>query len=230
MTVTEMAGMGGRARAAKYTREQLREFGRNAGRPRKLDGTARRRLKAVLAAGKSQAEYAAELGLSVRTIGRAVARMACDWRPHRQDLRHHAGRHRLERRHVHDYDVAQGPLFGPAAFPCNPGRKTAGPALSPRRGLESEPCATRPGPFEARRKDHMSSSTSAWCKRARAVLVLCAATAIASSAQTFSTLVFFDGTNGSNPRFASLVRARTAVCTEPRRMAATALLGGTGRG
>ena len=38
MTVVEMASMGGRARAAKYSREQLREFAKNAGRPAKLDG------------------------------------------------------------------------------------------------------------------------------------------------------------------------------------------------
>jgi hypothetical protein len=37
MTVAEMARMGGRARAAKYTREQLAEFSRNAGRPAKLE-------------------------------------------------------------------------------------------------------------------------------------------------------------------------------------------------
>lgn len=32
MTVAEMASKGGRARAAKYTREQLRGFAKNAGR------------------------------------------------------------------------------------------------------------------------------------------------------------------------------------------------------
>jgi hypothetical protein len=47
MTVTDMARMGGRARAAKYTREQLAEFSKNAGRPVKLDGRARRKLKAA---------------------------------------------------------------------------------------------------------------------------------------------------------------------------------------
>ena len=75
MTVTEMARMGGRARAAKYSREQLREFAKGAGRPARLDGRARRKLKALLAVGRSQAECAAELGVSTRTVGRAVARM-----------------------------------------------------------------------------------------------------------------------------------------------------------
>jgi hypothetical protein len=75
MTVTEMARMGGRARAAKYSREQLAKFSRNAGRPSKLDGRARRKLRQLLAAGMTQTECAAELGVSLRTIGRAVARM-----------------------------------------------------------------------------------------------------------------------------------------------------------
>ena len=75
MTVAEMASMGGRARAAKYSSKQLRQFAKNAGRPVKLDGRARRRLKQLLATGKSQAECAVELGVSTRTVGRAVARM-----------------------------------------------------------------------------------------------------------------------------------------------------------
>jgi hypothetical protein len=74
MTVAEMARMGGRARAAKYTREQLAEFSKNAGRPPKLDGRARRKLRALLAAGKTQAECAVELGVSVRTVGRVTAK------------------------------------------------------------------------------------------------------------------------------------------------------------
>src|SRR6266700_4668921 len=75
MTVAEMASMGGRARAAKYTHEEISEFAKDAGRPVKLDGRARRRLKQLLAAGRSQAECALELGVSTRTIGRAVAEM-----------------------------------------------------------------------------------------------------------------------------------------------------------
>lgn len=75
VTVTEMARIAGRARAAKYTREQLAEFSKNAGRPASLDGKAKRKLRALLAAGKNQAECAAALGVSIRTVGRVVARM-----------------------------------------------------------------------------------------------------------------------------------------------------------
>ena len=39
---------------------------------------------------------------------------------------------------------------------------------------------------------------SSW-KTAGAVFLVCAATAIASPAQTFATLVNFDGTDGANP-------------------------------
>ena len=78
MTVVEMASMGGRARAAKYSHEEISQFAKNAGRPVKLDGGARRKLKQLLATGMSQAECAAELGVSTRTIGRAVARMRAD--------------------------------------------------------------------------------------------------------------------------------------------------------
>jgi len=75
MTVAEMASMGGRARAARYTREQLREFARDAGRPAKLDRKGLATLKRLLPTGTTQAECAAILGVSIRTIGRAVARM-----------------------------------------------------------------------------------------------------------------------------------------------------------
>jgi hypothetical protein len=75
MTVVEMASMGGRARAAKYSHEEISEFAKDAGRPAKLDGRARRRLRQLLATGRSQAQCALELGVSTRTIGRAVARM-----------------------------------------------------------------------------------------------------------------------------------------------------------
>ena len=67
--------MGGRARANAYSKAQLRVWGKQGGRPGKLDHKARARLGKLFASGKSQAECAAILGVSVRTIGRAVAWM-----------------------------------------------------------------------------------------------------------------------------------------------------------
>jgi len=73
MTVTEMARMGGIARAKAHSKAELRKWGRRGGHPAKLGGKGLGRLKRLLATGGSQAECAAVLGVSVPTIGRAVA-------------------------------------------------------------------------------------------------------------------------------------------------------------
>ena len=75
MTVAEMARMGGLARAKGYSKTQLRKWCKEGGRPASLDRKDLARLEALLHRGKSQAECAAELSVSIRTIGRAVARM-----------------------------------------------------------------------------------------------------------------------------------------------------------
>jgi uncharacterized repeat protein (TIGR03803 family) len=49
------------------------------------------------------------------------------------------------------------------------------------------------------------SRLSAW-KKASAVILLCAATAIAAHGQIFNTLVSFNGSDGGNPAFVSLVQ------------------------
>jgi uncharacterized repeat protein (TIGR03803 family) len=49
------------------------------------------------------------------------------------------------------------------------------------------------------------SKLTAW-KMTRAVFVLCAATAIAVRAQTFTSLVSFDGLDGANPYYGSLIQ------------------------
>ena len=79
LTVREMASMGGRARAKAHSRAEIRRWGKRGGRPVLLDRKALARLQKLLSAGKSQAECAAILGVSVRTIGRVVARMKA-WR------------------------------------------------------------------------------------------------------------------------------------------------------
>jgi hypothetical protein len=75
LTVREMASMGGRARAKAYNKAQLRVWGEQGGRPVALERKALARLQKLLSAGKSQAECATILGVSVRTIGRIVARI-----------------------------------------------------------------------------------------------------------------------------------------------------------
>ncbi len=75
LTVREMASMGGRARAKAYSKAQLRTWGEQGGRPGKLDRKALARLQKLLSAGKSQTECAAILGVSLRTVGRVVARI-----------------------------------------------------------------------------------------------------------------------------------------------------------
>ena len=80
LTVREMASMGGRARAKAYSKAQLRAWGKQGGRPASFHGKAIVRLQWLLRAGKSQAECATILGVSVRTIGRVVARMKADSR------------------------------------------------------------------------------------------------------------------------------------------------------
>ena len=75
LTVREMASMGGRARAKAYSKAQLRTWGKKGGRPASFGGKAIARLRKLLKAGKSQTECATILGVSVRTIGRVVARI-----------------------------------------------------------------------------------------------------------------------------------------------------------
>jgi len=75
MTVNEMARMGGVARAKVHSKAELRKWGTRGGRPARLGGKAVARLMRMLAQGRSQAECARVFGVSVRTIGRAVARM-----------------------------------------------------------------------------------------------------------------------------------------------------------
>jgi hypothetical protein len=65
--------LGGLARAKAYSKAQLRAWGKQGGRPVSLDRKALAKLERLLGAGKGQAQCAKPLGLSVRTIGRAVA-------------------------------------------------------------------------------------------------------------------------------------------------------------
>jgi hypothetical protein len=74
-TASDMGRKGGRSRAERFTKRQIVEWGKQGGRPAKLDGKALKRLRELLAKGKSQGECAEALGVSTRTIGRFVARL-----------------------------------------------------------------------------------------------------------------------------------------------------------
>jgi DNA-binding NarL/FixJ family response regulator len=75
MTVIEMARLGGLARAKAYTKAQLRAFAKNAGRkPWKLTPTRERSILAHVAKGWTHPRIAAKFQVSLRTIGRVVAR------------------------------------------------------------------------------------------------------------------------------------------------------------
>ena len=73
-----MARMGGLARAKAHSKMQLRTWGKEGGRPVLMDRKALARLETLLRKGKSQAECANALSVSVRTIGRVVARIKAD--------------------------------------------------------------------------------------------------------------------------------------------------------
>ena len=75
MTVSEMARMGGIARAKAHSKAELRAWGRLGGRPSKLDREEIALLRKLLRSRKSQAECASILGVSSRTVGREVARI-----------------------------------------------------------------------------------------------------------------------------------------------------------
>ncbi len=73
LTVREMARMGGLARAKAHSKAQIRAWGKQGGRPHVLSRTAQARLVRMLRDGKTQAECAAILQVSVRSIGRFVS-------------------------------------------------------------------------------------------------------------------------------------------------------------
>jgi DNA invertase Pin-like site-specific DNA recombinase len=74
-TVKEMARMGGLARAKAYNKTQIRAWGKLGGRAPKMDEAALAKLRALLKSGKSQEDCAKVFRVSVRTVGRAVARL-----------------------------------------------------------------------------------------------------------------------------------------------------------
>ena len=75
MTAAEIARIGGVAKGKAHSKAQLRKWGKSGGRPEKLDRKGLATSEKAAGNSTTQAECAAILGVSVRTIGRAVARM-----------------------------------------------------------------------------------------------------------------------------------------------------------
>ena len=74
LTVREMARMGGIARAKAHSKTEIRAWSKLGGRPHKLTGKSLEHLQEMLAAGKTHSEISKRLGVSLRTVGRAVTR------------------------------------------------------------------------------------------------------------------------------------------------------------
>jgi hypothetical protein len=74
LTVRAMARMGGRARSKKYSKPQMKAWGKMGGRKPKLDAQDWARLFYMLRAGKTQGECAREYKICTRTIGRALVK------------------------------------------------------------------------------------------------------------------------------------------------------------
>jgi DNA-binding NarL/FixJ family response regulator len=68
------SGLGGKARAEKYTAEELRAFAENAGRRPKLSPREEGRILTLLENGWTHPRIAEKFGISLRTLGRIVAR------------------------------------------------------------------------------------------------------------------------------------------------------------
>jgi hypothetical protein len=74
ITASEIGRKGGRIRATQHSKSELSEWAKLGGRPPKLDDRTLAHVEAWLQQGKSQSDCAKAVGVSVRTIGRALAR------------------------------------------------------------------------------------------------------------------------------------------------------------
>jgi len=78
ITANEMGRRGGTTRAKRYSRAQIRAWGKLGGRPYKLGKTALVRLPRMLRRGVPKGEIAKKLGISTRTVTRYVRKMTGD--------------------------------------------------------------------------------------------------------------------------------------------------------
>ncbi|MGH9398353.1 MAG: helix-turn-helix domain-containing protein [Terriglobia bacterium] len=73
ITAAEMGRRGGTTRAKRYSKAQIRAWGKLGGRPRKLDTVAAAKLRRMLRKGLPKGEIAKNLSISTRTVSRYVA-------------------------------------------------------------------------------------------------------------------------------------------------------------
>jgi DNA invertase Pin-like site-specific DNA recombinase len=75
ITANEMGRRGGTTRAKRYSRAQIRTWGKLGGRPQKLGKAALAKLDGMLREGVPKVEIAKKLELSTRTVTRYVSRI-----------------------------------------------------------------------------------------------------------------------------------------------------------
>ena len=76
ITANEMGRRGGATRAKRYSKAQIRAWGKLGGRPFKLDKSALDRLRRMLREGVPKGEIAKKLGISARTLSRYARKIA----------------------------------------------------------------------------------------------------------------------------------------------------------
>lgn len=74
IAAVEMGRRGGATRAKRYSKRQIREWGRRGGRPAKLNRRDIKRLCEQLRQGEPKSIVAKKFGISVRTLDRYLGR------------------------------------------------------------------------------------------------------------------------------------------------------------
>ena len=76
ITANEMGRRGGTTRAKRYSKAQIRAWGKLGGRPYKLDKSALRKLRRMLRESVPKGEIARKLRISTRTLSRYIRTMS----------------------------------------------------------------------------------------------------------------------------------------------------------
>jgi DNA invertase Pin-like site-specific DNA recombinase len=81
ITANEMGRRGGTTRAKRYSRAQIRAWGKLGGRPLKLDEAALARLRRMRRERVPKGEIAKRFGISTRSLTRYAGRLGVHGRP-----------------------------------------------------------------------------------------------------------------------------------------------------